>query len=229
MDQYCDKVQIKIFYLKLRSKGLSVDEASNLVGITKHLGYNIERRLYFESLESIFPKKTGGHGTKLDNDQLKELNDSLEKRDYWTINEVLDLVENKFNIVYSYEGIKKLLNNYFSHVEIISYYDKKSKEEPSISEHFKESELDNSEIQKLIELIKDEKNPETIKKLFYLIFKFFNISTKLASEILSIATATGNKWSKKWKEEFYDGLIHKPGQGRKPKLTDDDLIILKKN
>jgi transposase len=193
--------------------------------INKHIAYNIERRIYFEGYESIFPKKTGGRETKLNNDQLKELDNLLKKTDYWTLNEVLDLVKNKFNVIYSYEGIKKLLNNYFSHVKLISYYDKKTKEESSISEHVKESELDNSEIQRLIALTKDEKNPEILKKLFYLIFKFFNISTKLASQILSIATVTGNSWSKKWKEEDYYGLVHKHGQGRKPKLSNDDLIL----
>jgi hypothetical protein len=30
MNQHCDKVQIRLFYLKLRSKGLSVNEASKL-------------------------------------------------------------------------------------------------------------------------------------------------------------------------------------------------------
>ena len=53
-------------------------------------------------------------------------------------------------------------------------------------------------------------------------------SNKQASELYGITTVTGNNWIKKWKNEGYEGLKRKPGQGRKRKLTDDELDVLKK-
>ena len=67
-----------------------------------------------------------------------------------------------------------------------------------------------------------------IKGLYYILFKKLGFSTGLASYILNITTRTGNNWDKRWETNKYEGMIHKVGQGRKPKLDDDMLEVLKK-
>ena len=44
-----------------------------------------------------------------------------------------------------------------------------------------------------------------------------------------MTSATGNNWYNSWKNEGYEGLLRKKGQGRKSKLSKKQLKELKKN
>jgi transposase len=46
--------------------------------------------------------------------------------------------------------------------------------------------------------------------------------------ILSVHPSTGNNWINRWEKEEYEGLLHKKGQGRKPKLSEENIEKLKK-
>ena len=46
---------------------------------------------------------------------------------------------------------------------------------------------------------------------------------------MSITTATGTNWTNKWRKKGYNGLKRKKGQGRKCKLSDEEIEDLKKN
>jgi putative transposase len=223
-----EKVRGRLNYLLTRSKGYTVSESAKLNNVKKSLAYYIERVWYFEGYEGLIPKKGGGRKTKLNDEQMNELNRLLSLKNEWTINEVLDLIKNKFDLNYSYEGVKKLLSVHFKDVIIVNYFDKKAKEQ-SVVNRVKESELHDPNINEIIELISDEKDAEVLKRIFYVLLKNLGISNQVISTILGISMSTGNNWIKRWEKDAYEGLLHKPGQGRKPNLSDEDIITLKKN
>ena len=79
-----------------------------------------------------------------------------------------------------------------------------------------------NELNKIIGLVKNENDIFVYRKLIYLLFKLLGFSTEVALSFLNITPVTGNSWTKQWKENKYEGLLKKSGQGRKPKLTDDE-------
>ena len=76
---------------------------------------------------------------------------------------------------------------------------------------------DDNELNRLKQLISQEKNIEVSKKLFYLILRCLGFSNKFSSTLLGITTVTGSTWKTNWKQNGYDGLKRKKGQGRKKK------------
>ena len=84
------------------------------------------------------------------------------------------------------------------------------------------------EIEKITNRITNEKSQFVLKKLFYLVLRYLRYSNKQASKMYGISTVTGNNWFKTWKNEGYEALKRKPGQGRKRKLNDENLLDLKK-
>ena len=61
------------------------------------------------------------------------------------------------------------------------------------------------------------------KKLLFLLFRKIGFSNKVTCNLLKISTTTGNNWINSWTENGYKGLLRKKGQGRKPKVTQNEL------
>jgi putative transposase len=221
------KVLKKLFYLRLRSKNLDVATASDLMNIKISTAYHLDDVWRYEGYNGLFHKKGAGPSSKLNANELEEFGVLLDEKEEWLMSDIIELVKNEFNIEYSYNGLKKLLDNNFD-VKIVNYFENKRKNKLSILDLINESNLDDLEIKKLVDLMDKEENLSVFKRIQYILFKKLGFSTELASYILSISTRTGNNWSNKWKTEEYNGLIHKKGQGRKPKLNDNDLKLLKK-
>jgi transposase len=217
----------KLYYLRLRSKGLDVASASDLINIKKSTAYHIDNVWKYEGYEGLFHKKGAGRRSKLNEHEFEQLGQILSKKEEWLMSDLLELVKNEFGAEYSYQGLKKLLKNRFD-VKIANYFEKKTHSKLSILDLISESSLDELEIENLVDLMAKEKNLNVFKKITYILFKKLGFSTELASYILNINTRTGNNWDNKWKTEGYEGLIHKKGQGRKPKLSVEDLKLLKK-
>jgi putative transposase len=221
------KILKKLYYLRLRAKGLDVATASDLINIKKSTAYHLDDVWRYEGYEGLFHKKGAGRGSKLNKEELERFGQILGEKKEWLMSDVLKLVKNEFNVEYSYNGLKKLLDRHFD-VKILNHFENKRHEKLSILDHIKKSNLDDLEIRELIDLIKEEKDLNVFKRIIYILFKKLGFSTELASYILSITTRTGNNWDYRWKTEQYEGLINKPGQGRKPKLDSNDLKLLKK-
>ena len=118
-------------------------------------------------------------------------------------------------------------------VKIGNYYSNKQenkKQTQNIVENFNDIDQENKEeLNKIIGHVKNENDIFVYRKLIYLLFKLLGFSTEVASSFLNITSVTGNSWTKQWKENEYEGLLKKPGQGRKPKLTDEEIDSIKKN
>ena len=183
------KVLKKLYYLRLRSKGLDVATASDLIDFKKSTAYHLDNVWKYEGYKGLHHKKGAGRSTNLNENELHQLDEILSKKDEWLMSDLLELVKNEFGVEYSYNGLKKLLNTHFD-VKIANEFENKKKEKLSILDLIRESTLDELEIEKLVDLLGKEKNLNVFKKVIYLLFKRLKFSTELSSYILSINTRT---------------------------------------
>ena len=178
------------------------------------------------------PKERKGSDLKLNKTEMNELKEILNKKDKWSIKEVKEMIKEKWNVEYSYHGIRNLLLNVFE-VEIENLLEKRSKEAKMVKKQimtFEDlSKEENGELQHIVDLINTEKEANVLKKLVFILLKRIGISTANSSYFLGVTDSTGNNWLRKWKKDQYNGLLHKPGQGRKPGLTPKHIETIKKN
>lgn len=180
---------------------------------------------------ALVPHYGGGRDPKLTDEQLSELTDILNTKDKWIVNDVKKLIKEQFNVNYGYHGVRELLIRL--NVDISNYFQEEAENKNKIHnviENFKDISIDDKkEIENLIDKINEENSVYVIKKLIYILFRKIGFSNKVASNFLSITTGTGSNWLNAWNENNYEGLLRKPGQGRKSKLNEDEWNELKKN
>lgn len=225
------KMLPKLFYFRLRALGLPVKQAHVYANIKKSTAYHLEDLWAEGGYNALLRKPGGGRDTKLNNEQLKELESILKSKDTILINDILELIKNKWDIEYSYVGLKNLLNTQFD-IKIDNYFEKQesNKKIQNIVDNFENLDSDSKDkINNIIHLMNSEKDFYVYKKLIYLLLKEIGFSTKDSSKILSVTPATGNNWTNQWKNKGHEGLSRKAGQGRKSKLTPEKFEKAKKN
>jgi len=226
------KVYKKLLYFKFKAMDFTKIESYKLASIKRSTAYHLEDLWNEGGYNSLLPKGGGGRKAKLNEEQLNELGLILKTKDKWLINDVVNLIKEKWNIEYSYNGVQLLLNTYFD-VNIDNYYSEKQEKKKYVDnfvqnfDNISQNEKDQMEL--LIKYIKEEKDPNILKKLTYLLFKNLGFSTDVSSYFLSVTPATGNNWTNRWEKEEYGGLLQKKGQGRKSKLSDEEKDKVKKN
>ena len=221
----------KLEYFKFKAMGFSKNESCELAGLKESSKYYLEKLWYLGGYNALVPHYGGGRDPKLTDEQISKLSDILTTKDKWIVNDVKKLIKEQFNVNYSYQGVRELLIR--SNVEIANYFqeeaDNKNKLH-NVVENFEDiSSDDKKEIENLIDKINGEHSIYVIKKLIYLLFRKIGFSNKVASYFLSITTGTGSNWLNAWNNNDYEGLLRKPGQGRKSKLNDEEWDELKKN
>ena len=225
------KVYKKLLYFKFKGMGFTKIESYKLASIKRSTAYHLEDLWNEGGYNSLLRKSGGGRKSKLNKDQINELGLILETKDKWLINDVVDLIKEKWSIDYSYNGVQQLLNTYFN-VKIDNYYVEKQKKKKHLDNFVQNfdniSQDEKDEVELLIKYINEEKDHNILKKLIYLLFKNLGFSTDVSSYFLSVTSATGNNWLKRWGKGGLEGLLQKKGQGRKPNLSDEDRISLKK-
>ncbi|MDR3223147.1 MAG: hypothetical protein LBT66_05385 [Methanobrevibacter sp.] len=209
-------------YLRLRSIGFSVKDAFNIARVKRRTAYKYDDNWRDEKYEGLIPKPGAGRKTLLNEDQMKELGKILETKKKWLVNDVIKIIKDKFSIEFSYDGCKNLLIKQFD-VKLDKYHKSMKKKKKSLKSIFKkEKNTDPESLDEIIKLISEEKDVFILKKLFYILFRSIGISSTSSSRFISVTTKTGNNWINSWKSEKYEGLLRKPGQGRKSKLTDEE-------
>ena len=103
------KVQQKLYFVRFRYLGDSIEEATSRLGITKRIGYDWQNRWNEKGYEGLLPKSGAGRPSKLSDEDLFELKTILESKGFWTADEVKDLVKDKFDIDYCSNSIRNLL------------------------------------------------------------------------------------------------------------------------
>ena len=221
----------KLEYFKFKAMGFSKNESCELAGLKESSKYYLEKLWYLGGYNALVPHYGGGRDPKLTDEQLSELTDILNTKDKWIVNDVKKLIKEQFNVNYGYHGVRELLIRL--NVDISNYFQEEAENKNKIHnviENFKDISIDDKkEIENLIDKINEENSVYVIKKLIYILFRTIGFSNKVASNFLSITTGTGSNWLNAWNENNYEGLLRKPGQGRKSKLNEDEWNELKKN
>ena len=221
----------KLLYFRFKKMGYSKIESCNLAGFPESSRYYLEDLWDEGGYYALIPHYGGGRNSKLSQKQLDDLKIKLDSKDSWLVDDVKTLIEEEYGVKYTYQNVRTLLMRL--NVEIDNYFvieRENKKDSKRIIENYENiSEDDKKEIDELIVRMKKEKSIYVYRKLSYLLFREIGFSNVEASNFLNVTSATGNNWYKSWKNEGYEGLLRKKGQGRKSKLSKKQLKELKKN
>jgi putative transposase len=102
----------RLFFIKHRYDGMSVEEAAKLVGASKNTGYLWQKRWNEQGYDGLIPQFAGGRPSNLTDKQKKELRSILGKQDNWTTKEVQKLISKKFGVDYTLKQIRVILKKF---------------------------------------------------------------------------------------------------------------------
>lgn len=106
------RVLQRLYFVKHRYEGTTVEEAANLVGISKPIAYQWQERWNMDGYEGLKPRFAGGCPSKLSDEQKEKLEIMLHERDDWSTKEVQELVLKKFNVEYTTKQILVILRKF---------------------------------------------------------------------------------------------------------------------
>jgi putative transposase len=105
------KILKRLYFIKFRYDGDSVERAAEKVGITKRVGYIWQERWNEKGYDGIIPRYAGGRPSKLSQQQKNDLQQLLKQKETWTTKEVRDQVLEKFNVEYTLKQIYIILRD----------------------------------------------------------------------------------------------------------------------
>ncbi|MDI6811006.1 MAG: helix-turn-helix domain-containing protein, partial [archaeon] len=92
------KVKLKLALLNMVASGMSVKEAASFLGIKLRSAYKWVNNWMEEGYEGMLAKKRGGRPPKLSKEQKEELRRLLKQKEYWTTEEINELINEKFGV-----------------------------------------------------------------------------------------------------------------------------------
>lgn len=106
------KVLQRLYFIKYRYEGVSVEDAAKRVEISKPVAYIWQDRWNKEGYEGLKPKFAGGKPPKLTDNKKDQLKEILNKRDDWTTEEIKKLISKEFMVEYSLKQIRIILRKF---------------------------------------------------------------------------------------------------------------------
>jgi len=106
------RVLKRLYFIRYLYRGRSVEEAAELVGVTKATGYSWLKRWNSGGYEGLIPEFGGGRPAKLTEEQKEKLKEMLKERESWTTKEVQELIEGEFGVVYSSWQVRRILRSF---------------------------------------------------------------------------------------------------------------------
>ena len=102
----------RLYFIKHRYDGKSVEEASRLVGVAKPVGYDWQERWNESGYGGLIPRYAGGRPSKLSDHQKGKLQLLLKEKDVWTTDEVRLLISNEFSVEYTLKQVRIIAKNF---------------------------------------------------------------------------------------------------------------------
>ncbi len=102
------KILRRLYFIKFRYEGDSIQEAAKKIGITKRIGYIWQERWNKDGYQGLIPQYAGGRPSKLTDQQKVELERILRQKDSWTSREVRDLIIEKFGVTYTIKQVLEI-------------------------------------------------------------------------------------------------------------------------
>jgi len=106
------KILKRLYFIKYRYAGESVECAARQVGITKCVGYIWQTRWNEQGYAGLVPRFAGGRPSKLRGEQKEQLYTHLKERDDWTTNEIREYIRNAFGVEYTLKQVRIILRNF---------------------------------------------------------------------------------------------------------------------
>lgn len=100
------KILQRLYFVKHRYDGLSVEESSRLVGVAKPVGYVWQERWNENGYNGLIPRYAGGRPSKLSAQQKEKLQLMLKEKDAWTTDEVRFLILKEFGVEYTLKQVR---------------------------------------------------------------------------------------------------------------------------
>ena len=106
------KILKRLYFIKYRYEGSSVEEACSLVGVAKPVGYIWQERWNEDGYEGLIPRYAGGRPSKLNYQQKEKLVQLLKQNDVWTTDEVKSLIKYQFDVEYTLNQIRIIVRKF---------------------------------------------------------------------------------------------------------------------
>jgi putative transposase len=103
------KILKRLYFVKFRYDGESVEESSQRIGVTRNEGYIWQRRWNELGYEGLIPRYAGGRPMKLSSEEFTQLKDLLSQKSTWTTDEVRTLIHREFDVEYTLKQIRIIL------------------------------------------------------------------------------------------------------------------------
>ena len=106
------KILQRLYFIKHRYDGMSVEKGSQLVGVAKPVGYAWQERWNEDGYEGLIPRYAGGRPSKLSNQQKEKLLLLLKEKDNWTTDEVRFLILKEFSVEYTLKQVRVITKKF---------------------------------------------------------------------------------------------------------------------
>jgi putative transposase len=106
------KILQRLYFIKHRYDGASVEEASRLAGVAKPAGYAWQKRWNEDGYDGLIPRYAGGRPSKLSDQQKEELLLLLKNKDVWTTDEIRSLVMKEFGVEYTLKQVRIIVKKF---------------------------------------------------------------------------------------------------------------------
>ena len=103
------KILKRLYFIKYRYEGTSVEESAQRIGITRNEGYIWQRRWNKEGYKGLIPRYAGGRPMKLTSEEFTQLKDLISQKSTWTTDEVRTLIHQEFGVEYTLKQIRIIL------------------------------------------------------------------------------------------------------------------------
>jgi transposase len=106
------KILKRLYFVKYRYEGESVEESAQRVGITRNEGYIWQRRWNEQGYEGLIPRYSRGRPMKLSPENLDQLKEMLSQRSTWPTDDVRTLIHQEFGVEYTLKQIRIILKKF---------------------------------------------------------------------------------------------------------------------
>ena len=103
------QVRDRLRGILLLKKNFTVNRVAEILGVTERTVYSWKRRYKEEGVEGLRNKPIPGRKTVLDESDMEKLRMLLEERDYWTSNQVRELIKREFGVEFTTRHIPRIL------------------------------------------------------------------------------------------------------------------------
>jgi transposase len=103
------KILKRLYFVKFRYAGESVEESSQRIGVTRNEGYIWQRRWNEQGYVGLIPQYSGGRPMKLSSEEFDQLKNLLKEKTTWTTDEVRAIIHQKFGVEYTLKQIRIIL------------------------------------------------------------------------------------------------------------------------